>query len=77
MISYINRKVFGLPKPKREGFRTRYLRRQPAYVHKVCIKGCDYYKVHLKRSGLSKIKYFKTKLEALLFVDLLTLNPYL
>ena len=74
---YINKKVYGLPKPLKIGVRNRYKKTYSAYVHKVTISNYIYFKVHLKRSDKSKIKYFKTMKEANIFVELLTLNPYL
>jgi hypothetical protein len=76
-MSYINKRVFGLPKPLRTGDNTRVKHKLPAYVHKVKINGIKYFKVHLKRQDKSKIKYFKTLRQAEIFVELLRLNPYL
>lgn len=76
-MDYINGKVFGLPKPLHEGRNTRCKHKLPPYVHKITIGEYTRFKVHLKRQGVSKIKYFKTLGEAVMFVDLLRLNPYL
>jgi hypothetical protein len=76
-MSYINKKVFGLPKPLRKGGNTRIKHALPAYIHKIKMNGSRYFKVHLKRQGKSKIKYFKTLGEAEMFVELLRLHPYL
>jgi hypothetical protein len=75
---YINEKIYGLPKPEREGYNTRHKHfNKPAYIHKVTTNGCGYFKVHIKRGGVSKIKYFKTQKEAELFVIFLRENKYL
>jgi hypothetical protein len=77
-MEYITSKVYGLPKPKRQGFNTGSKHRRKEYVHKVNIRGYDYFKVHIARStGECKIKYFKTFKEASLFVDMVKVNPYL
>jgi hypothetical protein len=75
---YIKSKVYGLPKPLRRGWKTSSTKTEETkYIYLVKIKGFRYYKVHLKRQGLSKIKYFKTMNQALVFVEFLRLNPYL
>lgn len=80
-LDYINKKVYGLPKPKRKGNNTGSKRRRKEYVHEVTIGGNRYFKVHLARTGksgkISKIKYFKTFDEACAFVELLKINPYI
>jgi hypothetical protein len=76
-LNYINTRVFGLPKLKRLGSNNRVKYNLPAYIHKVTIKGNKYFKVHLKRQDKSKIKYFKSRLDAEIFVDMLRLNNYL
>ena len=77
-MNYINEKIMGLPKPLRKGHRTGYkCKRHYEYVHKVCIKGYDYFKVHVKRQGKSKIKYFKTLEEAKFFVDVIRESRFL
>lgn len=78
-MNYIEGKVYGLPKPKRKGYNTRYKHTRKEYIHKVTINGSTYFKVHLARNSgtQSKIKYFKTEKEAELFVEMLRLNKYL
>ena len=80
-MSYINNKIFGLPKPLRKGHNTSSTSKRTgkAYVHKVFIGGVKspYYKCHIKRQNKSKIKYFKTMKEAKLFVLMLRENKYL
>jgi hypothetical protein len=77
-MNYFNKKIWGLPKPKRKANNTGSKRRKKEYVHKVNIGGFVYFKVHIARDSgkSSKIKYFKTFKEACMFVDLLRLNPY-
>jgi hypothetical protein len=60
---YINGKIMGLAVPivPRKGLCKRY--GMGPYVHLVFINKQEYYKVHVKRSNISSIKYFK-KLEA-------------
>jgi hypothetical protein len=79
MNYYINTKIYGLPVPTKTGHNTspNKLRKDLEYIHKVHIRGSDYYKVHLKRQGISKIKYFSKLKEAKLFVEFLRLNKYL
>lgn len=77
---YLPQKVFGLPKALKKGSNTSPTKpRYHLYPVKINKNGYsyNYYKVHLKRQDKSKIKYFKTKLEAQLFLDSLKLNPYL
>lgn len=74
---YLPRKVYGLPKAKREGFVTSPTGKTKTHLYRVKIGDNTYFKVHLKRQNKSKIKYFKTRLEAQLFVDSLRLQPYL
>lgn len=77
-MKYIKGKIYGLPKPYKIGYNTSHKKRiNKEYVHKVEIYGFVYYKVHLKRSNVSKIKYFKKLKDAKLFVDMLRLNRYL
>ena len=78
-MNYIDGKVYGLPKPKRPGYNTRYKHNRKEYVHKVTIGNCTYFKAHLGRNSgaQSKIKYFKTEKEAELFVEMLRVNKYL
>jgi hypothetical protein len=78
-MDYITTKVYGLPKPKRNGTNTGSPHRRKEYVHKVMIREYMYFKVHIARNSgkQSKIKYFKTFQEACSFVDLLKLNPYI
>jgi hypothetical protein len=79
MNKYIKGMVYGLPKPSRMGWNTspKSFRKDKEYIHKVEMKGYTYFKVHLKRQDVSKIKYFKKFKEAKLFVDLLRENKYL
>lgn len=76
-MSYINKKIFGLPKPTKKITTHKRKTSLPEYVHHVVIKNTPYFKVHIKRSDVSKIKYFKTLTAATMFVDSLRLNPYL
>lgn len=76
--TYINSKIFGVPKPLKKGARTGYKKkRHYPYVHSVSMRGYQLWKVHIKRQNVSKIKYFKTLKEAKLFVDMLRENKYL
>lgn len=79
MNNYINTKIYGLPVPTKVGHNTSpdKLRKDLEYIHKVTIYGNDYFKVHLKRQGISKIKYFSKLKEAKMFVDFLRENKYL
>lgn len=79
MSNYINDKIYGIPKPLRAGHNTSpdKLRVNKEYVHRVSIKGNTYYKCHIKRQGISKIKYFKTFKDAKFFVEMLRENKYL
>lgn len=83
MNNYIEGKIFGLPKPMRMGHNTSATssRIDKEYIHRVVIKDCIYYKVHIARNHnkiyTSKIKYFKAFKEAKLFVDMLRVNKYL
>lgn len=73
---YLPQKVYGVPKATKQGHNTSSIK--PRYhLYRVKITGYTYYKVHLKRQDKSKIKYFKTKIEAQVFIDSLMLNPYL
>jgi hypothetical protein len=78
-VDYFNKKIVGLPKPKRLANNTGSKHRRKEYVHRACINGYEYYKVHVSRNSgkQCKIKYFKTFKEACTFVELLRLNPYL
>ena len=59
--------IKGLPTMKRKGVKTRVgVARQ--HVYKVTIGVDTYFKVQLHRGGESKIKYFKLKREAKVFV---------
>lgn len=77
-MNYINEKIYGLPKLKqiRSSIPIKRKRDLPPYIHKIKNNGKKNFKVHLKRQGKSKIKYFKTLDEAITFVELLKLNPY-
>ena len=75
-MEYINKKIYGLPKPTKKGYSTRFKTKLSPYVHSVNIKDYKYYKVDLQRQGVAKIKYFKTKKEAEIFVQFLRLNNY-
>ncbi len=75
-----NKRIFGLPKAKRNGNNTSPTKTNgAAYLHKVVINGCKYYKIHIARQSgkFSKIKYFKRRKDAVLFLEMLNLNPYL
>jgi len=78
-MRYIAGKIFGVPKPSRLGWNTSPSsdRRDKEYIHKVTMRGFTYYKCHIKRKNVSKIKYFKQFKEAKLFVDMLRVNKYL
>lgn len=77
-MNYINEKIYGVPKPLKKGARTSKAKKKGTeYIHKVTINGSTYYKVHVKRQGMSKIKYFKNRKSAKLFVDMLRINKYL
>lgn len=76
-MNYINDKIFGLPKPLQKGHVTSPTGKPKGYVHKVSIHGNTYYKVHIKRQGVSKIKYFKQLKIAKIFVLMLQENKYL
>lgn len=75
-MSYINEVIYGVPKPLRKGHNTSPTSKRVGkeYVHKVTIYGCTYYKVHVKRQGVSKIKYFKKLRQAKLFVSIMREN---
>jgi len=77
-MNYINEKIYGLPKPKKIRASEPIKRKLslPPYIHKVEVNGFKYFKVHLKRQGKSKIKYFKTLTESVMFIELLKLNTY-
>jgi hypothetical protein len=72
-------KIYGLPKANRITGPYKRKSSLPQHVHHVVINNLAYYKVHLARNSgaQSKIKYFKTLKAAIIFVDLLKLNPYL
>jgi hypothetical protein len=75
---YINKKVFGLPKPLRDGKCTSPLKPEGTeYIYPVMINNQLRFKVQLHRGGKSKIKYFKDFKTAVLFRDMLRLNRYL
>lgn len=75
---YIEAKIYGLPKPLSKGHNTSPTKKGgKEYVHKVKVRGYDYFKVHIKRQDVSKIKYFKLKKDAEMFVDMLRENKYL
>jgi hypothetical protein len=78
-MNYINKKIFGLPKPKHGVKSHKRKNSLPPYVHHVVIGNNPYFKVHIARNSgaQSKIKYFKTLKVAEIFVELLKLNPYL
>lgn len=73
---YLPDKLYPLPKAKRQGNNTRDGKPRD-HVYRVEIGGQTYYKVHVKRSEQSRIRYFKTRNEAKLFVEMLRENPYL
>ena len=75
--NYIDKKIYGLPKPSKKGHNTRFKHKMNPYIHKVKINGYIYFKVHLERKKNSKIKYFKNKFQAEIFTDFLLLNLYL
>lgn len=79
MNKYINDKIFGTLKPLRNGHNTSSSSKRVGmeYIHKVTISEYKYYKVHVKRQGKSKIKYFKQLKTAKLFVLMLRENKYL
>ena len=79
MNNYIDEKIHGLPKPLRKGHNTSPTsrRKNKEYVHKVTIGNHKYYKCHVKRQGVSKIKYFKKLKDAKFFVAFLRENRYL
>jgi hypothetical protein len=79
MNSYIEGKIYGLPKPSRKGHNTSPTKRRigAEYIHKVQIGDYKYFKVHMSRGGISKIKYFKKRKQAKLFVEFLRENRYL
>jgi len=75
---YIEGMIYGLPKPLSKGHNTSPTKKGgKEYVHKVNIQGRQYFKVHIKRQDTSKIKYFKLKKDAEMFVDMLKENRYL
>lgn len=78
MNSYINKKIYGLPKPLKKGSNTSPNKKRinQEYIHKVTIGYSVYFKVHIKRQGISKIKYFKTRKLAQTFVLMLKENSY-
>ena len=73
------KKIYGLPKANR--IMSPYKRKSslPPHIHHVVMRDNQYFKVHIARNSgaQSKIKYFKTLKAAMIFVDLLKLNPYL
>lgn len=75
---YINDKIYGLPKLLKKGCNTspNKNRIDSEYVHKVEINKYFYYKVHIKRQDVSKIKYFTKLKQAKLFVAMLRSNKY-
>lgn len=75
---YITDKIYGLPKPLSKGHNTSPTKDGgKEYLHKVSIKGYAYFKVHIKRQNVSKIKYFKKRKDAVVFIDMLKENRYL
>lgn len=76
MNNYIYETIYGVPKPLRKGHNTSPNSRRVGkeYVHRVLINGSKYYKVHVKRQGVSKIKYFKKMRQAKLFVSIMREN---
>lgn len=78
-MSYIKEKIYGLPRPLKVWCNTspNKERKDKEYLHKVFIRGFTYYKVHIKRQNVSKIKYFKTMKTAKMFVLFLRENKYL
>ena len=77
-LNYIDGKIFGVPKPLRNGFNTRFKNKNHyPHVYFVNIRGYERWKVQIKRQNKSKIKYFKTLKEAKLFVDMLRNNKYI
>ena len=77
-MEYINDKIYGVPKPLKKGARTSLKKKKGSeYIHKVMINGSTYWKVHVKRQGTSKIKYFKERKSAVMFVEMLRINKYL
>jgi len=75
---YINAKVYGLPKPLRDGKCTSPFKAiDTEYIYPVMIKGLLYFKVQLHRGGKHKTKYFKSFKTAVIFRDMLKLNRYL
>jgi hypothetical protein len=79
MNNYIDDKIFGLPAPLKKGGNTSptSARKDKEYIFKVEINGNKYYKVHINRQRVSKIKYFKRFKQAKLFVAMLRENKYL
>ena len=84
-MNYINKKIYGLPKPLRAGNNTSPHRKDRIpYLHLVNVGTKDksrlYWKVHIKRQGKDKKKYFagdvKGKQDALNYLKFLELNPY-
>lgn len=78
-MNYINKKIFGIPKPLKEGYNTSSTsdRTGKEYIHKVKIYSTIYYKFHIKRQNVSRIKYFKKFKDAKLFMLMLVENNYL
>ena len=79
MNSYIDEKIYGLPKPLRKGHNSspNKGRKGREYIHNVIVGSNKYYKVHVKRQNVSKIRYFKKLKEAKLFLQFLRENKYL
>lgn len=78
MNTYINAKIFGLPKPLRDGVNTSPTKKRVdmEYIHKCNMHNIIYYRVLIKRQDKYKTKYFKSLKEAKLFRDMLKENRY-
>ena len=77
--NYIDSKIYGVPAPLKKGHNTSPNKKRIGmeYIHKVNIDGKQRIKVHIKRQGKSKIKYFKKLKDAKMFVAFLRENKYL
>lgn len=75
--NYINKKVFGLPAPQREGRCTSPTKKLGTeYIYSKNINGIEYHVVALHRGGEYKSKAFKDFNTAKTYVEMLRINRY-
>ena len=78
-MEYIEKKLYGLPKPQRKSWNTSKTRKTPCFhVYPFETKtGHKYFRVQFHRGGKHITKYFKTQKAAMIFRDSLLENPYI